>query len=150
MSRREEALAAARAWLGTPYLHQASVRGLGCDCLGLLRGIWRDLYGAEPEPVPPYRPDWAETATGEPLLTALDRWFDPVVPGAARPGDVLVFRVVPGACAKHCAVLSAEAPGLKMIHAYWGHGVTESWMAPWWRARLVAAFAWPGVAPERS
>ena len=32
----------ARGWIGTPYLHQASCRGIGCDCLGLVRGVWRD------------------------------------------------------------------------------------------------------------
>ena len=47
-------IAAARAWLGTPYHDQASLRGIGCDCLGLARGVWRDLVGAEPQPIPPY------------------------------------------------------------------------------------------------
>ena len=37
---RAEARAAAIRWLGTPYHHQASVRGAGCDCLGLIRGIY--------------------------------------------------------------------------------------------------------------
>ena len=50
---------AARLWLGTPYVHQASVRGSGSDCLGLIRGVWRDLYGAEPEAPPAYTADWA-------------------------------------------------------------------------------------------
>lgn len=26
----------ARRWLGTPYLHQARVLGVGCDCVGLI------------------------------------------------------------------------------------------------------------------
>ena len=43
-----DVVATARGWLGTPYLHQASCRGAGCDCLGLLRGLWRALAGAEP------------------------------------------------------------------------------------------------------
>jgi len=43
----------ARSWIGTPYVHQASVKGVGCDCLGLLRGVWRELVGAEPEKMPP-------------------------------------------------------------------------------------------------
>ena len=38
---------AARAWLGTPYRHQASVKGVGADCLGLVRGLWREVAGAE-------------------------------------------------------------------------------------------------------
>ncbi len=43
MIAREKIVAAARAWVGTPYHHQASVKGAGCDCLGLIRGIWREL-----------------------------------------------------------------------------------------------------------
>lgn len=39
MIARNEIVAAARQWLGTPYRHQASVRGVGCDCLGLIRGV---------------------------------------------------------------------------------------------------------------
>lgn len=48
---------AARGWIGTPYRHQASVRGAGADCLGLIRGVWRELYGAEPAEVPAYTAD---------------------------------------------------------------------------------------------
>jgi NlpC/P60 family putative phage cell wall peptidase len=33
--------AEARAWIGTPDRHQASLKGMGCDCLGLVRGVWR-------------------------------------------------------------------------------------------------------------
>ena len=49
-------------WIGTPYRHQASLQGVGCDCLGLVRGVWRALVGDEPEQAPPYAPDWAEAA----------------------------------------------------------------------------------------
>jgi len=45
----EAVIAAARAWLGTPYHNQASLRGVGCDCLGLARGVGRDVVGAEPQ-----------------------------------------------------------------------------------------------------
>jgi len=54
---RDEVLALAKGWLGTPYRHQASCKGAGTDCLGLLRGLWRELYGAEPEVVPAYSAD---------------------------------------------------------------------------------------------
>ena len=36
-------LEAATGWIGTPYRHQASQKGVGCDCLGLVRGVWREL-----------------------------------------------------------------------------------------------------------
>ena len=141
----DRALIAARAWLGTPYRHGASVRGEASDCLGLVRGVWRELYGAEPQPVPAYRPDWAETGGPETLLDAAGRWFAPRPLAAARPGDVVLFRMAPGACVKHCALLSA-APGGgdgRVIHAYWGRAVVESWLGPWWRSRLHSAWAWP-------
>ncbi|MBI1685827.1 NlpC/P60 family protein [Caulobacter hibisci] len=136
----DRVLAEARGWLGTPYQHQASLKGVGCDCLGLVRGVWRGLGGAEIAP-PPYRPDWAELGGGEPLLDGLAGVLSAVDPWAARPGDVLAFRMARGVPAKHCAILSGE--GARMIHAYWGRACVESWLGPWWRTRLVAAFSFP-------
>ena len=31
MARAEAVIAAARGWIGTPYLHQASLKGVGTD-----------------------------------------------------------------------------------------------------------------------
>lgn len=142
-------VAVARTWLGTPYQHQASLRGAGADCLGLVRGVWRELFGPEPGPLPPYRPDWAEVGGEETLLQAARRWLQEIPIERARAGDVLLFRMAPGCPAKHCAILSegtlAGVAEPRMIHAYWGRAVVESWMGSWWRRRLVAAFAWsPG------
>ena len=136
---------AARGWLGTPYRHQASVKGQGADCLGLVRGLWRELYGTESEAIPPYTADWAEVGGEETLLAAARRWLVEIPTCQAEPGDVLLFRMGDGAPVKHCGVMSAAgSPEPKMIHAYWGRSVVESWMGPWWRRRLVAAFTWPG------
>lgn len=51
-SPRTRIIAEARAWIGTPYRHQGSLKGVGCDCLGLVCGVWRALNGAEPEATP--------------------------------------------------------------------------------------------------
>lgn len=56
----ERVACVARGWIGTPYRHQASSKAAGADCLGLLRGVWREIYGDEPEAVPAYTPDWSE------------------------------------------------------------------------------------------
>ncbi|WP_298126023.1 NlpC/P60 family protein [Brevundimonas sp.] len=141
MSARVVALA--RDWIGTPYRHQASAKGVGADCLGLIRGLWREVVGPEPAPVPPYSPDWAEVGGAETLLEAARAWLVEVHPAQARPGDVLVFRMSRGAPAKHCGVLSAEGPTRKMVHAYWGRAVVESWMGRFWEDRLAAVFRWP-------
>lgn len=135
---------AARGWLGTPYRHQASVKGEGADCLGLVRGVWRELVGKEPEETPAYQPDWAEVGGAEILLEAAARWLVEKPASEIRPGDVLLFRMAPGAAVKHCAIVSAvDGPEPRMIHAYWGRAVVESWMGPWWKKRLAAVFAWP-------
>ena len=137
MTSREAIVSEARSWIGTPYRHQASAKGAGCDCLGRVRGVWRALYDEEPEPVPPYRPDWAELGE-ETLLEAARRRLRPT--NRFQAGDVLLFRMAAGAPVKHCAVASGED---RMIHAYWGRAVVESWIVPWWRNRLAAAFSFP-------
>jgi NlpC/P60 family putative phage cell wall peptidase len=141
---RARALEAARGWLGTPYRHQASAKGAGADCLGLVRGVWREVVGKEPEGTPPYNPDWAEVGGEETLLAAAGRWLTPIGLAEARPGDVVLFRMSAGVPVKHCAILSADGgPEPRMIHAYWGRAVVESWMGAWWERRLAAAFTWP-------
>lgn len=132
----------ARGWLGTPYVHQASMRGSGADCLGLIRGVWRDLHGIEPEVPPPYTADWAECGGVEVLMAAAMRHLRPVPQGAAwSGGQVLLFRMRPGAVAKHLGILTEG--GLRFVHAYDAHGVIESPLTPPWRSRVVARFRFP-------
>ncbi|WP_370265617.1 NlpC/P60 family protein [Hyphomonas sp.] len=141
---RTAALAAARGWLGTPYRHQASLKGQGADCLGLVRGVWREVIGPEPETLPPYSPDWAEAGGAETLRDAARRWLVEIEVAAAQPGDVLLFRMRADVPIKHCGILSATGePGPRLIHAYWGRSVIESWMGDWWLRRRAAAFTWP-------
>jgi NlpC/P60 family putative phage cell wall peptidase len=144
MIARQAILAEARAWIRTPYQHQASAKGAGADCLGLVRGVWRALYGPEPETPPPYTPDWAERCGEETLLEAARRYLDAADLASMSPRDVVLFRMSAHAPAKHAAILDE---GDCIIHAYWGRAVVRSRLAPWWRARLAFAFAFPGAAP---
>lgn len=137
-----EIIAQARGWIGTPYQHQASLRGVGCDCLGLVRGVWRSLYGEEPEAAPAYSRDWAEAGMQETLAEAGMRHMVHVAPSAIEPGDVLLFRWRAGLVAKHAAILSGNDT---MIHAHDCAAVAEVAFAPWWRRRLAYAFRFPGL-----
>ncbi len=142
MITREQIVAAARLWLGTPYHHQASVKGVGCDCLGLIRGLWRELQGPEPEALPAYTRDWGDVTGSEPLLAVAHRHLLPLAGvDHARPGDMLVFRMQAGV-AKHAGVLTDNE---HFIHAVEELGVTEVTLTRRWRRRLVAAFSLPGV-----
>ena len=144
MISRAIVLSEAREWIGTPYMHQASAKQAGCDCLGLVRGVWRALYGAEPEAVPAYTPDWAERAGAETLYAAARGNLREIEVSAARPGDVLLFRMHAQAPMKHVAIVETEG---RILHAYWGRAVVRSRYGGWWRTRCAAAFEFPGVLP---
>jgi NlpC/P60 family putative phage cell wall peptidase len=133
----------ARSWIGTPYVHQASVKGAGTDCLGLLRGIWREVFGAEPMGVPPYSADWSEVSGIEVLMAAAKQCLLPLPLDAQLPGSVLLFRMRDGAIAKHLGIAAEIGPSPSFIHAYTGHGVVESPLSAPWQKRIVARFAFP-------
>lgn len=139
---RAAIVSAARGWISTPYRHQASLRHVGCDCLGLVRGVWRDCIGTEPESPPPYAPDWAEAHGQETMAQAALRHLVPVASDNIGAGDVLLFRWREGFVAKHVAIASGEGT---MIHAHDGASVCEVALTPWWRRRLAYAFSFPGI-----
>jgi NlpC/P60 family putative phage cell wall peptidase len=143
MLTRTQVVAEARQWIGTPYLHQGSLKDIGCDCLGLIRGVWRAVLGEEPERAPPYSPDWAEALRAETLAQAAARHLTPIGCNEFLPGDVLLFRWRAHLPAKHAAIVTA--PEL-MVHAHDGAAVTEVAIAPWWRRRLAFAFRFPELA----
>jgi len=131
---------AARGWLGTPYHDQASVKGVGCDCLGLIRGVWREVIGPEPMPVPPYSRDWGEAGPHEVLAEAARGAMVQVEIAEARTGDVVLFRMRQGAIAKHAGILSGKG---RFIHAYERTGVIEQELTDPWRRRIAFAFRFP-------
>lgn len=133
----------ARSWLGTPYVHQASVKGAGTDCLGLLRGVWRAVLGGEPEAVPTYSMDWSEPQGEERLWAAARRHLIEKSREDAVMGDVLLFRMRDGRVAKHVGIVSQSGPSPRFIHAYSGYGVVENALSDPWRRRVVACFEFP-------
>jgi NlpC/P60 family putative phage cell wall peptidase len=165
---RDQIVTEARSWIGTPYHHQASVKNVGCDCLGLVRGVWRAIVGPEPEAIPGYSNDWGEARGHETMLAAGRRHLIEIEPAKVGLGDVVVFRMRPGRVAKHAGILTEvcalstpdlglfrdgpstllkmkeRARGLTFVHAQEGGPVCEVALSPWWRARIAAVFRFPG------
>jgi len=142
-ARQDRIVAAARGWIGTPYRHQAACRGAGCDCLGLVRGIWREVMGEEPERPPAYSMDWSEPAREEALWQAALRHLRARPVTGEQPGDVILFRMRDGAVAKHLGICTRAGRDARFVHAYSGHGVVESALSLPWRRRVVARFTFP-------
>ncbi len=166
MSVNARVQAIAGTWIGTPYRHQGALKGVGCDCLGLVRGIWRELYGQEPEAVPAYAPDWAERSGEERLLAAAERHFSGVASfEESLPGDLVLFRFRPHLAAKHAGILAClpredggygrddeddcgrndprRPPPDAFIHAYEQSAVTLSALVPGWRRRIAGIYRFP-------
>ncbi len=139
----DRVVALARGWIGTPYVHQASALGAGTDCLGLLRGLWRDCIGAEPEIVPAYSADWSESSGREELFDAALRWLVALPVGPFETGDVLLFRMRPGSVAKHLGIIGDIGDRPTFIHAYTGHGVVENSLSAPWHRKIAARFRFP-------
>lgn len=137
MPNRAEIVAAARGWIGTPYQHQGSLKGIGCDCLGLLIGVWREL-GGEAGAVPPYTPDWAEAMGRETFAEGLRAHLTEIEVSAVKEGDLVLFRWRAHLPAKHAAILTAPD---RMVHAQERATVVEVPMNKWWRRRTAYAFA---------
>lgn len=141
---RAALVAEAERWIGTPYCHQASRRGVGADCLGLVMGIWSAVSGTSVTLSRTDQRHWAQHAQGEPLLEGLRRHMSRIDPAEARPGDLLALRWRRGWPASHLALMMGD--GI-IVHAYEGGAVVRSHLAPW-ASHVAAAFAFPGLAGE--
>jgi NlpC/P60 family putative phage cell wall peptidase len=139
-STAARAVAAARAAIGTPFLHQGRRPGVGLDCLGLVLHVERALHGRAPDP-PAYAPGWASCSGAETLAEGLSRWCEPLpapLPGEAPPpGAILLFRWRRQLPASHCAVAT---PG-GFVHAPSGGFVCEVALCPAFARRLAGVFA---------
>ena len=140
----------ARAWIGTPYHHQGSTKHAGTDCLGLVRGVYRELYGHEPEQPPAYTFSWGDYDSRELMIEAAARHLTVRVLAEGkqtlynaetlwREGDVLLFRARANAVAKHCGIVTGRD---SMVHSYSGFGVVETSIGIWGK-RVAGLFSFP-------
>ena len=142
MDMQARVIKEALVWIGTPYRHQGTLKGVGCDCLGLVRGVWRALYGEEPESMQPYSPDWAEAGRVDALIEAARRHFIERPKEEMAAGDVILFRWKPTHAAKHLGILVSNHA---FIHAYEGHAVMISALVPQWRSRIAGVFSFKPI-----
>ncbi len=110
---QQQVLAEATSWLGTPWHHEAGVKGAGVDCAMLLVRVFAAV-GAIPHIDPrPYPMDHMLHSGQERFLGWLQQFADPVITGDPQPGDVVVYRV--GRCYSHAAIVT-QWPDI--IHAF--------------------------------
>ena len=136
MITREQIVAEAREWLDTPFNHQASVKCVGCDCAGMVKGVWREL-GNDVSGVPS---DYPRTPSNNQLLKILEQYL--VRSTDRNPGCVLVFTLLNEP--QHIGIMTDNNT---VIHAYQPFGkVVEHRIDAKWQRRITACFSFPGVA----
>jgi NlpC/P60 family putative phage cell wall peptidase len=134
----------ARTWLGTRWQHQAMLKGIAVDCVGLIVGVGRELglladfdhhapryrgYGRQPKP--------------EMMLAGCDEHFDRVAFEDLQLGDLILMRVEKDP--QHFAIVTKLDP-LYIIHSYTQtNAVTEHGIDEAWRSRFVRAYRFRGL-----
>ncbi len=117
----------ARSWIGTPYRDQRHAKNVGCDCLGLVRGVYEIVTGNAVTYVPRYSNDWRSFKKGEQLYEGACSYLHELelgpirrgqLPEVIQPGDVLIFRMIEKLPAKHCGIVGTMQGEPSLIHAY--------------------------------
>ena len=129
----------ALSWEGTPYHHQAACKGYGCDCLGLIRGVYGAFWPINTQ-LPVYSPDWAEAGGGERLAEAATQYLVPKPIEKRSAGDVLLFRYRPRFPAKHAGILIDDN---HFLHAQHNSVVARASLSDWWARRIAFVFSFP-------
>ena len=114
LQQRTAVVSEAESWLGTPYHHEARIKGHGVDCAQILVGVFANVGLIEPVRLPHYPMDWNLHRDEERYLDILAR-YTREIGSAPRPADIVVWKF--GRCFSHGAIVVAWPV---VIHAYVG------------------------------
>ena len=134
---------AARGWIGTPFHHRACVKQVGCDCIGLVHGVWREIGGPAEIALPVYAPEGPGIGDGDVLVEGLARHFRALGGIPPTTGDVIAMRMARSGPVQHLGIITSTEDGGRFVHAYSRRGVVETRLSDHWRAHIVAAFRMP-------
>ena len=144
MNQANNIVAQARSWIGTPFHHQARLKKIGCDCLGLIVGVVDELELKDKNGVKLAAYDevtYSKEPDGEYLIQKLVDVLAEIAPEEMRAGDLALFKVRENP--QHLAILTDYEGGLGMIHSFApARRVVEHRLDDDWRARLVKVFRW--------
>lgn len=138
MITRQAVVDEALSWCGTPWHHEASLKGVGVDCAQLLRAVMVNL-GVEIRAPDHYPPDWHLHRSEERLLGFVLEYCVEIDEADLQPGDILLWRI--GRCFSHGAFYIG---GGEIVHAIMREGITR-------RALLdEGELAWRNKHPRRA
>lgn len=138
---RAEVVAEARSWIGTPFVHQARLKGIGVDCIGLISQTAKAKGLLQADAT-----DYSRTPDPARMRSALTQHLDPVPFKDIQPADILWFRVI--SQPQHVGLVTEVTPKLRMVHAYSRKKMNqciEQDVGGFWRSRIVGCFRFRGL-----
>jgi cell wall-associated NlpC family hydrolase len=124
---RHRVVAEALSWQKTPYLHEARLKDIGCDCITLLAGVFENAGLIARVPIEHYPQDWMHHRDAERYMEGLMQYAGEIA-RSPQPGDIALWKF--GRCYSHGAIV-IEWP--LVLHARPGCGVVQEnvWSSPW-------------------
>lgn len=144
---RQQVVDEARTWINTPLQHQAMLKGVAVDCLGLIKGIALGLsLPVAPELAADHRLiSYGAVPVGRTLIEICNRYLEMTrEPGL---GDLLVMAF--GLNPQHFAIVSRVSiygNPTHIIHSYSAVGKVVENGVLIAKARIVGSYRLPGVA----
>ncbi len=118
--QRADVVRAAKDWMGTPYHHQARVKGAGVDCAMFPLAVYQEcgILPADFQP-PEYSMQWHLHQSEEMYLNTIEPFVREIGERDPQPADFVIFKF--GRAFSHGAIVVAWP---LLIHSYIPHGVT--------------------------
>jgi NlpC/P60 family putative phage cell wall peptidase len=134
-------IAESRTWLGTPHRHQGAIKGVGCDCVGFLKGVALETGLITPELAAKLPRDYSRQPSGAQLRRLMGSLLVTVPFNDRAPGDHILMRleIEP----QHLGMLTAVDPDY-IIHCG-ENGVVGHRLDSVWRARIVRVYRFPAL-----
>lgn len=135
--KAREIVATARQWLGTPWRHQGRLKGVACDCAGLIIGVGNALGYTDVD----YRA-YGHMPDGATLRRLCDTHLERS--DGLRLGDVLLMRFKTHP--QHLAIAGDGGTPFSIIHAYAeARGCVEHRLDEVWMGRICGIYRFKGV-----
>lgn len=146
MTDRAQIVAEARRWVGTPYHHQARLRGVGVDCVGLIIGVGTELGILEcnERTLRPWA-GYARTPNPERMRAGLAAHLVQIGASEALVGDI-AWMEWRDQMPMHLGIMGEEDGRLTLIHAAGDIGeCVEHDIDDEWAGRIVGWWRYPGI-----
>jgi len=136
---RKKIIEKAREYLGTPFVHQGRLKGIGVDCIGLIVGVASELKLFEYD-----HAVYPRYSDGTLLMAHMRKVFVEISPDERQPGDVVIYWVQPHTKhPQHVGIVT----DIGILHTYdIVKRVVETHTHQRWEDRVTHAFQWPGVS----